>query len=400
MTLSNSSVRVLTPDDAAIYRALRLQALWEQPPAFGAQPMDEPPLEVIATRLRADRDECFFGAFDQRELIGTLRLTRYAAENEKHRAYLAGLYVAPRHRRHGHGRALVAAALERAKSDPGLRRVNLAVVTAQKPARHLYESFGFQTSGTELEAFSNAGVYYDEHLMTLDLTGGRGGFLATADAWWAQYFGCRPSGLFAEALTLLPDENAPAETTILFREGGAIARIAPARRTEFRKLLAAGSPAKAAAAFTAAGYEVSGPSFLGYTKSVPRPRHRARPLDHHDASRLFSLRRACPQDEWLRGGCDDEHLPRSGVFTDGLLVAMATADPSDETIAPLRLITDPDYRARGYGRSALAHAVGRVLKDGQLPQLTVPESDPAAMRIAETLGFARYATVLKVKPPA
>ncbi|MGC4017560.1 MAG: GNAT family N-acetyltransferase [Luteolibacter sp.] len=342
----------------------------------------------------------FFRVFDQRELVGTLRFTRYAAENEKHRAYIAGLYVTPRLRRQGLGRALVAAALERAKSDPGLRRVNLAVVTAQKPARRLYESFGFQICGTELEAFSNAGVYYDEHLMTLDLTGGRGGFLATADAWWAAFFGCRPSELFAETLTLIPDEKAAEEVTILFRDGGAVARATLDRRTELRRLLTAGSPAKVAAALTAAGWQVSGPDFLGYTKSAPRARHRARMLDHHDCGRVFSLKRACYQEEWLRGGCDDEHLPRSGVFTDGILVSLATADPSDETIAPLRLITDPDYRRRGYGRSALANAVGRVLKDGQLPQLRVPDGDPAMRRIAETLGFARYATVLTAKPPS
>ncbi|BCU79398.1 GNAT family N-acetyltransferase [Luteolibacter sp. LG18] len=397
MTPSAVSVRILTPDDAALYRAVRLQSLWEQPPAFSAQPVDEPTLEEMATHLRADRDECFFGSFSGRELCGILRLSRYSPENEKHRAFLSGLFVVQKHRHQGHARALVAAALERAKSDPGLRRVNLAVVTAQKAALQLFDSLGFQSRGTEPEAFSNAGVYYDEHLMTLDLTGGRGGFLGTANAWWAAYFGCRPSELLADALTLIPDENAPEETTILFRDGAAIARVHPTRRTEFRRLLAVGSPAKAAEALTAAGYEVSGPFFLGYTKSAPRSRHRARALDHHDDDRLTSFKRACPHDEWLRGGCDDGHLPRSGVFTDGLLVSMATADPSDEAIAPLRLITDPDYRARGYGRSALAHAMSRVLKDGQIPQVTIPENDPAAMRLAEVLGFVRYATVLTVK---
>ncbi len=164
------SVRLLTSTDAEAYRPVRLQALQEQPPAFGALPEDEPNLSEMAARLAASDDRCFFGAFHGEQLIGILRFSRYSAPNEKHRAYLAGLYVLPQFRRHGCGRALIREALSRAANTAGIRRINLTVVTQQTAAIRLYESFGFHIYGTEQETFSSAGEFYDEHLMTLEIT--------------------------------------------------------------------------------------------------------------------------------------------------------------------------------------------------------------------------------------
>jgi ribosomal protein S18 acetylase RimI-like enzyme len=163
-------VRVLTSTDAETYRVVRLQALHEQPPAFGSLPEDEPNLSETAARLAESDDRCFFGAFQGKQLIGIVRLSRYSAPNEKHRAYLAGLYVLPPFRRIGCGRALVRQALSRAANAPDIRRINLTVVTRQEAAIHLYQSLGFGIYGTEKETFSRAGRFYDEHLMTLNLT--------------------------------------------------------------------------------------------------------------------------------------------------------------------------------------------------------------------------------------
>jgi ribosomal protein S18 acetylase RimI-like enzyme len=164
------ALRVLTSADAKAYREVRVAALEEDPPAFGSRPEDEPNLAATATRLAQSDDRCFFGAFQDERLIGIVRLSRYDAPNEKHRAYLAGLYVLPHFRRSGCGRALVKQALNRAVTLSGIRRINLTVVTQQTAAIRLYESLGFCIYGTELETFSKAGCFYDEHLMTLALT--------------------------------------------------------------------------------------------------------------------------------------------------------------------------------------------------------------------------------------
>lgn len=163
------SVRVLTPADAEAYHIVRLRALHEQPPAFGSLPEDEPNLIETAERLAESNDRCFFGAFQDEQLIGIVRLSRYCAPNEKHRAYVAGLYVLPLFRRNGCGRALVQQALNRVAKTPGIRRINLTVVTQQEAAIRLYQSLGFSIYGTERETFSRTGCFYDEHLMTLEI---------------------------------------------------------------------------------------------------------------------------------------------------------------------------------------------------------------------------------------
>ena len=162
-------VRVLTPADTDAYRSVRLRALHEKPPAFGSLPEVEPNLSETAARLAGSNGHCFFGAFHGEQLIGIIRLSRCAAPNEKHRAYLAGLYVLPSFRCHGCGRALICQALSQAVNDLGVRRVNLTVVTQQEAAIRLYQSFGFCIYGTEPETFSKDGQFYDEHLMTLKL---------------------------------------------------------------------------------------------------------------------------------------------------------------------------------------------------------------------------------------
>lgn len=163
---TNAQVRGLVPADAAAYRTVRLRALGEVPPAFGSLPQDEPDLARTAARLAASDERCFFGAFRGGDLVGIVRLSCYEAANEKHKAYLGGLYVLPAFRRLGCGRALVQAALHWAASLPGLRRVNLSVVAQQEAAVRLYQSFGFCQYGTEPEAFTRDGRFYDEHLMT------------------------------------------------------------------------------------------------------------------------------------------------------------------------------------------------------------------------------------------
>ncbi len=164
------AVRSLVPADAAAYRQVRLDALAEIPLTFGSHPEDEPDLVQTAARLAASDDRCFFGAFQGEQLVGIMRLSRYEAANEKHRAYLDGLFVLPAFRRDGCGRDLVRAALNRAAGLPGVRRVNLSVVAQQEAAIRLYQSFGFRVYGTEPEAFSKGDWFYDEHLMTLPLS--------------------------------------------------------------------------------------------------------------------------------------------------------------------------------------------------------------------------------------
>ncbi len=163
------STRALNPDDAAAYLDIRLQALGETPPAFGSLPHTEPDLTRTQARLAPHHERAFFGIFHEERLVGITRVYLDDAPNEKHRAHLASLYVRPHFRAHGCGKTLVHKAIDWAAEHPGVRRINLTVVTGQSAAIGLYKSLGFRIYGTEPEAFSKNGRFYDEHLMTLEL---------------------------------------------------------------------------------------------------------------------------------------------------------------------------------------------------------------------------------------
>ncbi len=79
------------------------------------------------------------------------------------------MYVPQELRGHGIGKALLEAAVEYAKSLPGLERINLAVVLTSKEARLLFVAHGFQSYGVERHALKLHDRYFDQELMVLPL---------------------------------------------------------------------------------------------------------------------------------------------------------------------------------------------------------------------------------------
>lgn len=161
-------VRRLGPDDAAAWRALRLEALERHPEAFGAALEEEAALGLDAWAGRL-RSAVVFGAERQRELIGCAGLFLEAARKKRHKAVLWGVYVRADARGAGLGRALVerviAAARERAD------QLHTAVVCDNHVARRLYRELGFVAYGIEPRALEVDGRYLDEELLVLHLQG-------------------------------------------------------------------------------------------------------------------------------------------------------------------------------------------------------------------------------------
>jgi ribosomal protein S18 acetylase RimI-like enzyme len=67
----------------------------------------------------------------------------------------------------GIGRAILGALLERARQDPSLEQILLAVATGQTAAKQLYLDCGFETYGTEPKALKVGAAYVDEDHMIL-----------------------------------------------------------------------------------------------------------------------------------------------------------------------------------------------------------------------------------------
>jgi ribosomal protein S18 acetylase RimI-like enzyme len=79
------------------------------------------------------------------------------------------VYVKAQYRGQGIGRALMVDALRRARQQPTLERITIAVTSHQSAARALYLSLGFRIYGHEPRALKVGDIYADEEHMVLDI---------------------------------------------------------------------------------------------------------------------------------------------------------------------------------------------------------------------------------------
>ncbi len=164
-------IRPLNENDAAKYWDLRLEALQSEPFAFGKAPEEHQAfsVEAQAARFRDMQPDFTLGAFERDDLIGMATFIREKGRKERHKGRIYGVYVTRSQRGRGVGRKLIEALLEKAKEDPSLEQVLLAVGARQESARQLYRELGFETFGTEPRALKIASEYIDEEHLILRL---------------------------------------------------------------------------------------------------------------------------------------------------------------------------------------------------------------------------------------
>jgi RimJ/RimL family protein N-acetyltransferase len=168
-------IRQLGPEDAVIYRALRLRMLREHPEAFASSFEAEAakPLSWAQSRLTpsigAPR-KFVLGAFAAgAELIGSVGLAVEEREKEWHKGFVFGMFVAPEAGARGVGRALLAECIRMARRVPGLELLTLTVTSSNLRALRFYEAAGFRAFGIEERAIKVSGRYYPMAHMVLDL---------------------------------------------------------------------------------------------------------------------------------------------------------------------------------------------------------------------------------------
>lgn len=148
-------VRPLDLADTPAYRALMLQGYAQAADAFTstAAERESASLDWWTQRLQHEAGlGLAFGAFVDERLMGSVAIEYSAQTKTRHKAHVVGMYVAPGHRRHGAGRALLAAALDHARQRPGISAVVLTVTEGNASATRLYEAAGFTIFGREARA--------------------------------------------------------------------------------------------------------------------------------------------------------------------------------------------------------------------------------------------------------
>ena len=231
---------------------------------------------------------------------------------------------------------------------------------------------------------------------------------AIATRYWAGHFGCSETELFSQPLRIVTHGKDLAGydgVFALFRGSAAIVSIPPEREVALRHHLAvqnsAVSPLLLATMLSDVTRLIIGPAFIGYASQVSPPAHDVRELGPDDLQARDALQQACTLQEWEHGGGDKED-PSSGVFVDGRLAALASYEVWGGAIAHISIITHPERRHQGLGRSAVAHVARRALACGLLPQYRTLESNASSMKIARSLGFQIYARsmAIRLRPPA
>ena len=163
------TVRRLTTADARPYQTIREEALEAAPAAFAASPEDDLARSAdFVVRSLSDPEQAVFGAFAP-DIVGMVGVYRDRHVKAAHICHLFGLYVAREHRSSGVGRRLVTAALEFARSRPGVSQVHAGVTDRAPEAAALYRDLGFAAWGVEPDALRVAGESIAETHLILAL---------------------------------------------------------------------------------------------------------------------------------------------------------------------------------------------------------------------------------------
>jgi RimJ/RimL family protein N-acetyltransferase len=161
-------VRQLSVDDADAYRVFRLQALQQEPSAFGDT------FEEASKRPQDhwsgifDGKRIFFGAFANGELVGSVNIAFNSGSRVEHKVTLLGMYVESDTRSKGVGTALVLE-LQKFASGKGVATIQLTVNASNIAAIRFYESLGYSAFGHERRAYKIDGAYADAIHMAKDL---------------------------------------------------------------------------------------------------------------------------------------------------------------------------------------------------------------------------------------
>lgn len=145
-------------------RDLRLEALMEEPIAFGSSFVEEK--HITESEWRKRINNAIF-ALENSSPIGMVVLIREANLKTNHIGNIFGLFVKRSHRGHGIGYQLIQNAIQEYKKLDNIVKIKLAVNKEQSTATKLYSKIGFKIVGTLTKEIKYENKYHDELIMEL-----------------------------------------------------------------------------------------------------------------------------------------------------------------------------------------------------------------------------------------
>jgi GNAT superfamily N-acetyltransferase len=230
--------------------------------------------------------------------------------------------------------------------------------------------------------------------------------------WWAGELGMSVPELAAraEGVTLSASANMPG--IFIFRRGGDT-RIASLRHRleKIHDTLLGQSPGQI---FSAdfwrsklpewCGQPV-GPAQLFYLDTLPAwrfaapPGFKARDLAEGDAPAFWAFAGALTELEREEAGVDFGPRPLWGIFSGGMLVAVAGYDAWPGRIAHIGVVVHPGFRGMGLGKLAVQYAMRGAIARGRVVQYRTLATNAASLGVARSLGLVRFAETLYIRHP-
>lgn len=160
-------IRLLTVDDWRIWKDIRLEALQNSPENFGSAYEEESTWSDAEFQDGLTKSN-IFGAFIDNKLAACAGFYSLTSLKTKHRGVIWGMYTRSEYRKQGVASALIQTVITHAKNH--VIQLHLTCVTNNLGGIRFYQKQGFKIYGTEPRAFKIGDIFYDEHLMVLDLT--------------------------------------------------------------------------------------------------------------------------------------------------------------------------------------------------------------------------------------
>jgi len=234
--------------------------------------------------------------------------------------------------------------------------------------------------------------------------------LQIIDSFWAETFGCSIEVLRRSGVDVVPRTKIRDRRDV-FVLGAGQAYVVTAREDVFDDVRSAvTAPGLAQATLLEVSFwegvlgsridQAVGPTWLAYADTsdfYPADTSSVAQLRPSDGYALGALKNACSKVDWESGNIDLVKQPTFGYYLGDSLVAVAGYEVWAGKIGHIGVVTHPQLRGKGFGKTTVSAAAEHGLKAGLVMQYQTMGSNQPSKGIARSLGFRRYGRTVSVR---